>query len=199
MNIFFLDYEPKVCARFHCDQNIVSQCKEYCQLLSTAHRVLDGYPVRVTSVKELNGYYKPKKTFTTYLFEDPEDYRQNIMKSTHENTPVARWVMRSDANYYWLLSLWYHTLIEFEDRFHKPHKSFEHWRELSVAPLRIPFTKGITNPVLTMPDTYKQSCPIEAYRDYYRFDKPWASWRKSKIPSWFNKNNKVVSIARVRV
>jgi hypothetical protein len=42
MNIFALDTDPIVAARMHCDKHIVKMVSEYAQLLSTAHRVLDG-------------------------------------------------------------------------------------------------------------------------------------------------------------
>ena len=42
MNIFYLDDDPIQCAKWHVDKHIVKMITEYCQLLSTAHRVLDG-------------------------------------------------------------------------------------------------------------------------------------------------------------
>ena len=42
MNIFELDENPLVCASMHCDKHVVKMPIEYAQLLSTAHRVLDG-------------------------------------------------------------------------------------------------------------------------------------------------------------
>ena len=42
MNIFYLDKDPKTCAQYHCDKHVVKMILEYAQLLSTAHRVLDG-------------------------------------------------------------------------------------------------------------------------------------------------------------
>ena len=42
MNIFYLDREPKTCAEMHCDKHVVKMIIEYAQLLSTAHRLLDG-------------------------------------------------------------------------------------------------------------------------------------------------------------
>ena len=42
MNIFYLDRDPVTCAKQHCDKHIVKMILEYAQLLSTAHRVLDG-------------------------------------------------------------------------------------------------------------------------------------------------------------
>ena len=42
MNIFYLDRHPKICAEYHCDKHTVKMIIEYAQLMSTAHRVLDG-------------------------------------------------------------------------------------------------------------------------------------------------------------
>jgi len=42
MNIFYLDNDPKVCAEMHNDKHCIKMILEYAQLLSTAHRVLDG-------------------------------------------------------------------------------------------------------------------------------------------------------------
>ena len=42
MNIFYLDKDVKKCAEMHVDKHVVKMILEYAQLLSTAHRVLDG-------------------------------------------------------------------------------------------------------------------------------------------------------------
>ena len=42
MNIFALDDDPERAARAHCDRHTYSMFKEACQLLATAHAVLDG-------------------------------------------------------------------------------------------------------------------------------------------------------------
>ena len=42
MNIFFLDRNPEICAQMHCNKHVVKMIIEYAQLMSTAHRVLDG-------------------------------------------------------------------------------------------------------------------------------------------------------------
>ena len=42
MNIFYLDHDPVMCAQMHCDKHVVKMIVEYAQLMSTAHRVLDG-------------------------------------------------------------------------------------------------------------------------------------------------------------
>ena len=42
MNIFYLDNDPKVAAEMHCDKHVVKMLVEYAQILSTAHRMVDG-------------------------------------------------------------------------------------------------------------------------------------------------------------
>ena len=45
MNIFYLHEDPQVSAKMHCD-NVVKMIIEYAQMLSTAHRMLDGKVVK---------------------------------------------------------------------------------------------------------------------------------------------------------
>lgn len=42
MNIFYLDRDVSKCAEYHNDKHVVKMIIEYAQLLSTAHRVIDG-------------------------------------------------------------------------------------------------------------------------------------------------------------
>ena len=42
MNIFVLDNDPDTAARMMCDKHVVKMIVESAQMLSTAHRVLDG-------------------------------------------------------------------------------------------------------------------------------------------------------------
>ena len=42
MNIFVLDKDPVVAAQMQCDKHVVKMIVESAQMLSTAHRILDG-------------------------------------------------------------------------------------------------------------------------------------------------------------
>ena len=42
MNIFYLDHNVRKCAEMHNNKHCVKMILEYAQILSTAHRVLDG-------------------------------------------------------------------------------------------------------------------------------------------------------------
>ena len=50
MNIFYLHEDPQVSAKMHCDKHVVKMIIEYAQMLSTAHRMLDGKVVKKPSV-----------------------------------------------------------------------------------------------------------------------------------------------------
>jgi len=49
MNIFYLHKDPDICASYHCDKHVLKMIIEYAQLLSTAHRMLDGVEEKVLS------------------------------------------------------------------------------------------------------------------------------------------------------
>jgi len=42
MNLFYLHKDPEISATLHCDKHVVKMIIEYAQMLSTAHRMLDG-------------------------------------------------------------------------------------------------------------------------------------------------------------
>ena len=42
MNIFYLDKDPVIAAQMSCDKHCIKMILESAQMLSTAHRVLDG-------------------------------------------------------------------------------------------------------------------------------------------------------------
>ena len=42
MNIFVLDKDPHIAAQMHCDKHVPKMIVESAQMLSTAHRLLDG-------------------------------------------------------------------------------------------------------------------------------------------------------------
>ena len=49
MNIFYLHEDPEISAKMHCDKHVVKMIIEYAQMLSTAHRMLDGVMVKKPS------------------------------------------------------------------------------------------------------------------------------------------------------
>ena len=92
MNIFYLDNDPKVCAQMHLDKHVVKMILEYCQLLSTAHRVLDG--------TEVMGKSKTGRNVKRWILPDKRE--EIVYSATHINHPSAVWARQSAMNYYWL-------------------------------------------------------------------------------------------------
>ena len=64
MNIFAVHDNPIISAQQLCDKHVVKMIVESCQLLSTAHRLLDGYEDREKT--------KSGKTRKIYRMHDPE-------------------------------------------------------------------------------------------------------------------------------
>jgi hypothetical protein len=175
MNIFYLDNSPRLCAEQHCDKHVVKMILEYAQLLSTAHRVLDG----VVST----GISKTGRKQTSYVLSDSRE--PVLYRATHLNHPSAVWVRQSSANYEWLYVMWLELMSEYTHRYHKQHACEKLVTQLRELPHNI--TQGtFTEPPPAMPDYCKVSGDsIRSYRNYYIQEKArFAKW-KTKTPEWF--------------
>ena len=175
MNIFYLHHDPSTCAKMHVDKHCVKMILEYAQLLSTAHRVLDG-----TLSMGLSASGRKK---TSYVLMDQ---RESVLYSaTHINHPSAIWVRQSDANYVWLYRMFDALMDEYTYRYGKVHACERLADALSYRPKNIP--KGsFTEPTPAMPDHYKVAGDsIQSYKNYYLGDKTrMFSWKNRETPSW---------------
>lgn len=158
MNVFYLSEQPRQCAQYHNNKHCIKMIVEYSQLLSTAHRILDG---------------------------DEYADSQGLYKATHKNHPSAKWVRESNANYRWLQSLLVELHAEYTYRYGKVHASQRILAALMVVPNNIP-NGPFTQPPQAMPDYCKRVDSVEAYRLYYIQEKNHlASWKKRNIPKWY--------------
>jgi hypothetical protein len=157
MNIFYLHENPVISARAMTNKHIVKMVVESAQLLSTAHRVLDGVP-------EKNGRW------TTYRLTDT--LREDVLyKSTYFNHPCAVWARESQDNYYWLYQHFLALCQEYRNRYGKIHE-IEH--KLGHTLKRYPDNlrkRGFTHPALAIPDQYKVDSYVQSYRNYYEAEK----------------------------
>ena len=177
MNIFYLHQNTEVCARHHVDKHVVKMILEYSQLLSTAHRVLDGVQYTDTSSGRAIKRWKLQG-----------DAEQELYKATHVNHPSAVWVRQSEANYRWLVSLLSELCKEYTYRYGKVHKC----EEIGLVDLLyINSPRGIadkpfTEPTPAMPEEYVVGGDsLESYREYYRKAKrKLFSWKKRERPEW---------------
>jgi Pyrimidine dimer DNA glycosylase len=183
MNIFYLHPEPIDCATMHNDKHTIKMILEYCQLLSTAHRVLDGHMIEG---KNDNG-----RKYTRYELDGLDD--ELFYKATHINHPSAIWCRQSKRNYVWLHALLQALCKEYTFRYGKIHKCERDdlVEYLTNPPKNIP-DAPFTEPTPAMPDEVKVAGDsISSYRNYYIKNKTHlASWsgkiNSRNTPEWFN-------------
>ena len=162
MNIFYLHERPFICAEYHCDKHVRKMIIESAQLLSTAHRLLDGYVTIEIS--------KKGRRIKRWRLEDKE-LDSVLYKSTHYNHPSAKWVRESIIHYKWLFHLFCQLLNEFSYRFDKIHACSKLIPFLSQSPKNIS-DNGFISPPQAMPEYCKiKYHTIDAYRMYYLREK----------------------------
>lgn len=176
MNIFYLSKDTQICAEMHNDKHCVKMILEYAQLLSTAHRVLDGV---ITEGVSTSG--RKRKSYVL------SDSRENILYSaTHINHPSAVWVRQSNSNYIWLYDMWQKLMKEYTYRYGKNHACEKLLGHLAGLPINIP-NGPFTEPTPAMPDEYKvPGSSVASYRSYYINSKSHlAKWKNRPVPSWY--------------
>lgn len=120
-----------------------------------------------------------------HVLESP---RARVMyKLTHKNHPCAKWVRDSFANYQWLYIYFLALSREYTLRYERIHKTSLLYPLFAEAPARIP-NKQFTSPPQCMPDEYKHSNTVTAYRRYYVEGKKHVAkrWTNRAKPKWHN-------------
>jgi hypothetical protein len=151
MNIFFLHPNPRRCARWHCDKHVVKMIIESCQLLYTCHWAL------TTDAEPLYLHCAPNRGY----------------KATHPNHPCGIWLRQSLDNYRWLVALAKELLREYYFRYgtSKVHACEKHIEWLAMVEPEGLVSKGLTRPAQAMPEQFRHSNSIVAYRAFYSISK----------------------------
>ena len=158
MNIFYLDRDPVIAAQMMCDKHVVKMILESAQMLSTAHRVLDG-----------DGYAD----------------KTGMYKLAHKNHPSTIWVRSSLENYVWLYEHMIGLMKEYTYRYGKHHATERLIEPLSGTPVSIPMV-GFSDPPQCMPEQCKGEDTVLAYQKYYIVEKSaFATWKLRSIPEWW--------------
>lgn len=188
MNIFYLSENAQECAQMHLSKHVTKMCIEYPQLMSTAHRVLDGY-------EEMEKRYVhgslPARYRNTKVWRLNDARDTTLYKATHINHPSAIWCRQSEANYTWLYKMWVHLLEEYTYRYGKIHACSKLLEPLKDAPKNIT-QKPFTPPTPAMPDDVKvPGDELASYHNYYNKNKRgFASWQgkinSRPTPSWYS-------------
>ena len=191
MNIFYLNNDPKLCAEMHLDKHVVKMILEYAQLLSTAHRVLDGtVSTRLSKSGRKQQYYPLAGERDNFLYS-----------ATHVNHPSAVWVRHSYENYEWLYKLFIALLDEYTHRYGRIHATARLIDALYTPPIHIPKGIGFTEPTPAMPNEVKvlrevatdryEIDSIKSYHKYYIHNKVHiAKWTKREMPLWYSEGIK---------
>ena len=175
MNIFYLHEDTTECAKQHLDKHVVKMILEYAQLLSTAHRLLDGYEYEGKSISG-------RKAMRWKLDDSRED---NLYMASHMKHPSGIWCRETSGNYLWLYSLWRELMKEYTFRYGKHHVAEKLIPYLDNLPKNIKIG-DLTPMPQCMPDQYKVADSIQAYHNYYINDKqPFAVWTNRPIPNWY--------------
>lgn len=183
MNIFILDENPIKAAELQCDKHVVKMIVESAQMLSTAHRILDGYTEKRPS--------KSGKRMINYWVHPDQFMENTLYKAVHHGHPSTVWTMESRKNYDWHYIHFIALCNEFTYRYEKIHSTDSLLRNvLAECPKNIPVADQ-TPFKLAMseyPECIALGDPVQAYRSFYqtkqsRFK---MAWTKRSIPEWFN-------------
>lgn len=174
MNIFAISNDPIEAAKWMVDKHVTKMTVESAQLLSTAHRILDGTETIGTSKSG-----RKAKRWTL-----PDQREQILYSATHVNHPCAVWARVSNNNYNWLFCHFLGLLKEYTHRYGKTHKCFTMIDDLARTPRNIP-VHYLTPHALAMPDEYKVDSTVESYRNYYKGAKAGMfKWTNRDRPDW---------------
>lgn len=184
MNIFYLDEDPAQAAQWMVDKHVVKMILESAQLLSTAHRVLDGTMISMsTNNFTSTGKARTKKVWMLYDSREPVLY-----SATHINHPSAIWCRQSVENYNWLVDHFFALMAEYYHRYRKHHKCFGELSYMLQSPPKNLKEWDMTPMPSAMDAKYIISDnPLTNYRNYYKLGKlDLHKWTNRNPPEWIN-------------
>ena len=207
MNIFFLDRSPTKAAEYHIDKHVIKMIQESAQMLSTAHRCLDGVmtsavlsPMLYRNVCTLGWTGRndckqallPGEALEFVIHPELKGWtivNKAAMRMTHRNHPCNAWIRQSVQHYNWLYQLFKALSEEKKHRYPKgPNESWKLYGEFLSHPPKNLADNGFVDPPLAMPARYKIGDAVASYRNFYVGDKYYfANWTNRSIPSWFLK------------
>ena len=184
MNLFILDKDPVKAAQLQCDKHVVKMIVESAQMLSTAHRMLDGKETRRPS--------KSGKTMVKYWVL-PDAREDTFYKAVHMYHPCTIWTMQSNNNYNWHYIHFVALCDEYKYRYGKTHATDTLLRDdLAKLPKNIP-VGYLTQQPLAMksnPECMFEDV-VKSYRAFYQTkqDRFKMVWTGRETPEWFQRKN----------
>jgi len=163
MNIFVLDEDPVKAAMYYADKHIPKMVVELFQQLGSAlirHGITPNQMPLTSKGTPLRGGY--------------------------HNHPCTRWCGDSRENFIWALKHGLTLCEEYTKRYGKIHACQKGLEKIANMVNFIP-DGNMTKYAQAMPDEYKNSDAVTAYRNYYMGAKRYfAKWEKlNNTPSWW--------------
>lgn len=175
MNIFYISTSPQQAAEWMVDRHVVKMILETAQLLSTAHRVLDG--------EEIVGKSKTGRSVKRYVLHDERD--AVMYQATHINHPSAIWTRTAVENYLWLVEHFYALLDEYTFRYQKVHKCASLGYHLQSPPQNLRVFEATQMPCAMADEYIVGTDPVANYRNYYMLGKSALhKWTGRNPPPW---------------
>ena len=182
MNLFILDLDPVLAAQQQCDKHVPKMVVESAQMMSTAHRILDGDLTRRPSVSG--------KTMVKYWVHPNHNWENILHKAVHTHHPCTRWTMKSSENYFWHYQHFIALCEEYTYRYGKVHKCERDLKDvLCHLPENIP--RGDQTPfelaMKSNPECIALEDPVKAYQAFYQTKQHRFKmiWSKRSVPEWF--------------
>lgn len=177
MNIFYIDENPVEAATMMVDKHVVKMILETTQLLSTAHRVIDG--------TEYVGQTKTGRKVKRWVLPDVRE--EMLYSATHVNHPSAVWCRTTVGNYKWLYEHLKALHFEYTYRYGKVHACEKLMSFLFYAPKKLNNWDMTPMPSCMAPEYIVSDDPIINYRNYYKIGKSQMhKWTKRPTPEWIN-------------
>jgi hypothetical protein len=160
------------------DRHVVKMIIETAQLLSTAHRMLDG-------VQEAQKTARGRNIKRYVLSDSREDH---LYKSTHANHPSAVWARESLDNYKWLHAHLIALGDEYTHRYGKQHSTMKSVaRILETTPTNLRRNAMTKMPSCMAVEFIISDDPIVNYRNYYnKGKKDLHRWSNREPPVWID-------------
>jgi len=167
MNIFFLSMNPSELAYMYCDQHIVKIQLEICQMLYTAWHLSNE-----------SGFVENNAPYT-------KNGNRRGYRSAHAKHPMTLWIASSLNNYTFACEIGMAITIEYTRRYGKVHACAKHilWlyqNKPHTFTLRtsdkayysdVDIKEGLTPIPECLPEEYRRTSVISAYKTYYSEDK----------------------------
>lgn len=194
MNLFVLDIDPVKAAQQQCDKHVVKMIVESAQMLSTAHRLLDG--TQKIEKRYVNGSLPARyRNVKVWTLED-KDMNDKLYRACHASHPCTIWTTESEANYSWHYAHFIALCNEYTYRYGKIHKTDSALRSILLNTPKNISRKGLTEFKLAMksnPECMIKHDPVQSYRLFYQTkqDRFKMKWTNRPIPDWFVSKNEV--------